>query len=89
MIPFCDKLKHIAKSLKVKIFLNFFGTFKEVPQVADIPTTNHALVCFNYVLIRLHGSHKYLFCLRDAFLLKKSAPDDWLCPPCTGNLRAS
>ena len=28
------------KSLKVKIFLNFFGTYKEVRQVADISTTN-------------------------------------------------
>ena len=28
------------KSLKVKIFLNFFGTYKEVRQVADITTTS-------------------------------------------------
>ena len=35
MVPFCIKLKHIKKSLKVKIFLNFFGTYKEVHQVAD------------------------------------------------------
>ena len=27
------------KSLKVKIFLNFFGTYKEVRQAADISTT--------------------------------------------------
>ena len=40
MVPFCDKLKHIKKSLKVKIFLNFFGTYKEVHQVADITTTS-------------------------------------------------
>ena len=39
MVPFCDKLKHIKKGLKVKIFLNFFGTYKEVRQVADITTT--------------------------------------------------
>ena len=39
MVPFCDKLKHIKKSLKVKIFLNFFGTYKKVRQVADIYTT--------------------------------------------------
>ena len=35
MVSFCIKLKHIKKSLKVKIFLNFFGTYKEVHQVAD------------------------------------------------------
>ena len=27
------------KSLKVKIFLNLFGTYKEVRQVADMSTT--------------------------------------------------
>ena len=27
------------KGLKVKIFLNFFGTYKEMRKVADIPTT--------------------------------------------------
>ena len=39
MVPFCDKLKRVKKSLKVKIFLSFFGTYKEVRQVADITTT--------------------------------------------------
>ena len=40
MVPFSNKLKHVKKGLKVKIFLNFFRTYKEVRQVADIFTTN-------------------------------------------------
>ena len=39
MLPFCDKFKHVKKKSKVKTFLNFFGTYKEVRQVADISTT--------------------------------------------------
>ena len=39
MVPFRNKLKHVKKSLKVKIFLNFFGTYKEVCQIGDISTT--------------------------------------------------
>ena len=31
------------KILKVKIFLNLFGTYKEVRQVADISTTDIAI----------------------------------------------
>ena len=31
------------KSLKVKIILNLFGTYKEVRQVADITTTEASL----------------------------------------------
>ena len=33
MIPFCNKSKISSKSLKVKISLNLFGTYKEVHQV--------------------------------------------------------
>ena len=43
MVPFCDKLKHVNKSLKEKIFLNFFGTYKEVYEVADFYTTSEVL----------------------------------------------
>ena len=39
MVPFCDKLKHVKKSLKVKIFLNFYGAYIKVSWVADIYTT--------------------------------------------------
>ena len=39
MIPFCNKSKPNKKSLKVKIFFNLLGTYKEGSQVADIITT--------------------------------------------------
>ena len=39
------------KSLKVKIVLNFYGTYKEVRNVADIPTTETIVLfsCLNFV----------------------------------------
>ena len=39
IVNFCDKLKHVKKNLKVKIFLNFYGTYKKESWVADLYTT--------------------------------------------------
>ena len=39
------------KCLKVKIFLNFFGTYKEVSLVADISTTDKPIKPSHQVLI--------------------------------------
>ena len=50
IVSFCDKLKHVKKSLKVKNFLNFCGTYKKVSQVADITTT---LVAIRYLFLTM------------------------------------
>ena len=49
MVPFCHKFKHVKNSLKVNIFLNFFGTCKEVRQVADVSTTVISLISQQFV----------------------------------------
>ena len=68
MVPFCDKFKHVKKSLKVNIFLNFFGKYKEVRQVADISTTfgnsilsqkTPSLKFVVIMILKIHVGHYY------------------------------
>ena len=54
---------------------------------ADFPTEKTLTVIFMLLhTLTMFSLCSYIFCLGDAFFIKKSAPDEWLCPPCTGKL---
>ena len=53
----------------------------------DFPTEKTLTVTFMSLhTLTMFSLCSYIFCLGDAFLLKKGARDEWLYPPCTRKL---